>query len=98
MSAEVCSAYDWIQKADRRKLWTVDTEAGVESHRESEIPRLSQMPRDMSENSNGLNTDPWRIQTEGEGEKPKDTKKEESRRFKNGQQTPECGSQRVLGP
>lgn len=94
----MCSAYDWIQKADRGELWTVDAEAGLESHRESEIPRLPRIPRDMNENSSGWNTDPRRIQTEGEGEKPKDTKKEESGRYKNGQQTSERESQRVVGP
>ena len=53
----------------------------MESNRQSEIPRLKQIPRDGSEDSRVLNTDARRSELKWDGEKSKDTEKEESGRM-----------------
>lgn len=48
-----------------REFWAADIDLGVESDRQSKIPRWTH----VSENSSGLNTDPGEYELEGERER-----------------------------
>lgn len=67
----------------------------MESDRQSEIPRLKQIPRDVREDTSVLNTDARRSKLKGDGEKSKDTEKEESGRC---QPTSESWKSKSGGP